>query len=238
MQYSSARWLAGLACAGTVALLSTITFVYQLPSTFFPYTGGPFALDAFALLIWYLLYAAISFPFDVWAGYWAPCRYGGICGLFPVYLGRLTRGLAAQGLVMTASAAALLAAGRLWGAWGSGAALAVLLSLLGAARGKVAHYLGAEVGERAGWKSWALAGGWNLGGFALSVALPWCGVTTVYTLVETLLGCTLWSLLGLLVLPRIDRRASELALYLSWASFGLLSRATEAKAGLPERWAA
>ncbi len=238
MQYTSARGLAGLACAGSLALLTAITFVYQLPSTFFPYAGGPLALDVFALLIWYLIYAAVSFPFDVWAGYWLPCRHGGVCRLFPVYLGRLTRGLAAQGLIMTASAALMLVAGRQWGMWGAGAALAVMLGMLGGMRGRVARYLGAEQDRAAGWRSWMLAGAWNLAGFALSAALPWCGVTTVYGLVETLLGCTLWSLAGLAVLPRVDRRAAGLALYLSWASFGLLSRATAAKAGLPEEWAA
>lgn len=238
MQYSSARRLAGLASAGTLALLAAILFVYQMPSTLFPHAGGPAALDAFALLIWFLIYAAVSFPFDVWAGYWAPCRHGGVCELFPVYLGRLTRGLAAQGLIMTASGVALLAAGRQWGAWGAFGVLAALTGGLLGIRTRLGHYLGAEKAEPAGWGSGALAAGWNLAGFALSAALPWCGVTTVYGLVETLLGCTLWSLVGLAVLPRIDRRAAGLALYLSWASFGLLSRATASKAGLPEEWAA
>ena len=49
---------------------------------------------------------------------------------------------------------------------------------------------------------------------------------------------TLTVSVGLAVLPRIDGRAAALAQYLSWASFGLLSRATAAKAGLPEEWAA
>lgn len=237
MQYSSVRSLAGLAYAGSLSLAAAVLFFYQMPSTFFPFSGGPLALDAFALLIWYLAYAAVSFPFDVWAGHWAPCRYGGECGLWPVYLGRLTRAVALQGALMVGSAALLLAAGRQWGVWGAGGALALLTGALGLLRARVSRYLGAERVEAAGWGSWTLAGGWNVAGFALSVALPWCGVATVYGLVETLLGCTLWSLLGLAALPRVDRRASELALYLSWAHCGLLSRATGGKAGLPERWA-
>jgi hypothetical protein len=237
MNYSSARTLAGLSGSGTLALLALVAFLYQLPSTFFPYSGGPLALDVFALFIWYLAYAAISFPFDVWAGYSLPCRYQGECGLFPLFLGRLVRGLAAQGVVMVGSAATLLAAGRTWGAWGAYAAFALILAALGLSRSRVRRYLGADPELPVARRSWALAAAWNLAGFGLSLWLPWCGVSTVYGLVETLLGCTLWSLLGLLVLPKLDRHASALSLYLSWASFGLISRATAEPAGLPERWA-
>jgi hypothetical protein len=149
-----------------------------------------------------------------------------------------------------------------------------------------------------------LALAWNLGGFWLCASLPWAGVTSVYTLLETLLGCTLWSFLGLLILPSFSRpgvleadryavthgispqqvesamrefdhlqddepsrsrwverifhpipavtnrlaalqagarpygawHAARLALYLSWAQFGLLSRAVHCNSGRPELW--
>ncbi|MBI4891284.1 MAG: hypothetical protein HY821_11720 [Acidobacteria bacterium] len=237
MNYSSARTLASLAGAGTLAVLAAIAFLYQLPSTFFPYSGGPLGLDLFALLLFYLAYAAISFPFDVWAGYSVPCRYLGECDLFPLYLGRLVRGIAAQGLVMIASAAAILVGGRLWGTAGAASAFVLALCATALARPYLHRYLSTRPAPPATPRAWSLAIAWNLAGFALSVSLPWCGVATTYSLLETLLGCSLWSLLGLAILPRIDRQAASLALYLSWASFGLLSRATAEPAGRPERWA-
>jgi hypothetical protein len=237
MSYSSARALAGLASVGTLSLLAAVSFVYQLPSTFFPYTGGPLALDAFALLILYLAYAAVSFPFDVWAGYTLPCRHLHACVMFPVFLGRLVRGISLQGAVMVGSALALLVVGRMWGAGGALAAFALLLATLTGLQSRISRFLSGGAIASVPGRAWAMAIGWNLAGFALSVSLPWCGVTTVYSLVETLLGCTLWSLLGRWVLPRIDSGAAGPALFLSWAGFGLLSRAGSDAAGLPERWA-
>ncbi len=236
MNYVSARTLATLTGAGTLAVLAAVAFLYQLPSTFFPYFGGPLALDLSALIVFYLAYAAISFPFDVWAGYSIPCHYLGECDLFPHFLGRLVRGLAAQGLIMVASATAMLAAGRLWGTWGAAGAFLLALSVTALLRARLHRFLSARPVLAAAPRAWLLAIAWNLSGFALSISLPWCGSATAYSLVETLLGCTLWSLLGLAILPRIDRQASALALYLSWASFGLLSRATTEPAGRPEHW--
>jgi Zn-dependent protease with chaperone function len=145
---------------------------------------------------------------------------------------------------------------------------------------------------------------WNLAGFALSANLPGAGVSTVWELVQTFLGCTLWSFAGLLILPSLSRagvleadlwalrngasrealetaireqdhlqedepsrspwierifhpipsverrlqnldsgsprwgawNAARMALYLSWANFGLLSRAVHCNCGRPESW--
>jgi hypothetical protein len=145
---------------------------------------------------------------------------------------------------------------------------------------------------------------WNTAGFILASQVPGAGVTRVAELVQTILGCTLWNFLGLLILPSLsrggvlaaDRWASErgtdfatlytlireldqwqddepvrkpwierifhpipsvetrlnalqtgrsasgawhaarLALFLSWASFGLLSRAVHCNSGRPELW--
>ncbi len=236
MQSTPARTLAALAGAGLLTVLVTIAFLFQLPSTFFPYSGGPLLLDWFAFAAFYLAYALISFPFDLWAGLWLTSGGNVTRGQFSGFLFRLGRGAAAQGGVMTLSALALLTAGRRWGAAGAVVCLGVILAVLAALYRQISVWLGAR--PTAGWSrgAWALAIGWTLAGFVASVSLPWCGVDTVYSLLETLLGCTLWSLLGLLVLPRIDRGASRLALFLSWSCFGLLSRATAPFAGLPEKW--
>lgn len=146
--------------------------------------------------------------------------------------------------------------------------------------------------------------GWNLGGYMISAAMPWVRLDSVYGVLQVFLGCTLWSFLGLLVLPAFSRagvleadrwavghgaspesvvlattgiggfedeglpeargiarwfraapareerlkaldegrkttgawQASQMALYLSWAHFGLLSRMAHGIAGRPALW--
>ena len=237
MSYTSARQIAGLAGAGTIVVLATIAFVYQLPSTFFPFHGGPFYADWAALWVVYMTYSLVSLPFDFWAGYLLPCKHHRRCQLLPVYLGHLFRALLVQGLVMTGSALLLLQAGKLLGVWGAEAALGLLILALFVTRPKLAGVLGNR--DQAGLpdKYYAIGAGWLLIGFLLCASLPWCGVATLFTLLETLLGCTLWSLLGLWILGLVHDDAARASMYLSWASFGMLSRATPDVAGVPERWA-
>lgn len=51
--------------------------------------------------------------------------------------------------------------------------------------------------------------GWVAGGFSLAAHLPQGGVTSVAGLATTCCGFTLWSFLGLLLLPTLSRRASQ-----------------------------
>jgi hypothetical protein len=360
--YARARLRLGVMGVGAIVFLSAIAFVYQLPSTFFPYSGELWYADLAALGILYLAYAALSLPFDVWGGYWLPCRHHRLCLPFPLFFMKWVRGIAVQGVVMTLSAMALLQAGRQWGIWGALAVVAAVQIALLALQLPLARWVGGLLGAaspqpgvtalqgldpgftggaaglpglerqvipRAWWadlstealaaelkrRQGALATGsrlrgvllafaWNLTGFWLCASLPWAGVTTVYTLVETFLGCTLWSFLGLLILPSFSRpgvleadryalthgtprqqiesamreldhlqddeprrsrwverifhpipavdnrlaalasgegrygawHAARLALYLSWAQFGLLSRAVHCNSGRPELW--
>ena len=53
-----------------------------------------------------------------------------------------------------------------------------------------------------------LAFAWNVCGFVLCSLLPAAGLTTVAGLVTTVCAFTLWSFLGLLVLPTVSRNAS------------------------------
>jgi hypothetical protein len=148
------------------------------------------------------------------------------------------------------------------------------------------------------------ASAWNLAGFAVCAHLPGAGVERLWEFVTTLFAFTLWSFLGLLVLPSLSRpavlgadhyalahgvdpqalheaildidqwqedephrgrwlerifhpipsvenrvraldagsgsggfwHAARMALYLSWASFGMLSRAVHCNVGRPELW--
>jgi hypothetical protein len=237
MNYSSERRFAGLTGAGVIVVLVTIAFIYQLPSTFFPFHGGPFYADWAALWVVYLTYALVSLPFDIWAGYLLPCRHRRQCPLLPVYLGRLCRALFVQGMVMTGSALLLLQAGKQWGLWGAEATLGLLLCALFLLRPVLAGILGARNPGALPGKHLAAGAAWLMAGFLLSASLPWCGVATLFTLLETLLGCTLWSLPGLWILGRFHPGAARASLYMSWASFGLLSRAAPTVAGVPERWA-
>ena len=52
---------------------------------------------------------------------------------------------------------------------------------------------------------------WNVAGFALCSLLPGAGVTSVGELLTTALGFTLWSFLGLLLLPTPSRRGTAAA---------------------------
>lgn len=237
MNYFSARYLAGLMGAGAIVVLVAIAFVYQLPSTFFPFHGGPFYADWAALWVVYMVYSLVSLPFDIWAGYWLPWRHRQQSQKLPAYLATLARALFVQGFVMTLSALLLLQAGKWWGVWGAEAAFGVLLAALYLLRPALAEALGSAEGASLPGKYYAAGAAWLLAGFALCASLPWCGVATLFLLLETLLGCTLWSLLGLWILRRIHDRAPRAMLYLSWACFGLLSRATPALGGIPARWA-
>ena len=49
---------------------------------------------------------------------------------------------------------------------------------------------------------------WNVAGFMLCTFLPGAGLTSVASLLTTIFGFTLWSFLGLLVLPTVSRNAS------------------------------
>lgn len=237
MSYASARRLAGTSATATITVLAAVAFVYQLPSTFFPYHGGPFYADWAALWVVYLTYALVSLPFDVWAGFVLPCRHQQYCEVLPVYLGRLARALFVQGMVMTLCALILLEGGKRWGVWGAMALLSILLVAMWRLRSSLAQVVGAAPAQVPAGRSFIAAGAWLLAGFALCASMPWCGVDTLFRLLETLLGCTLWTLLGLAVLSRLDGRAARASLYLSWASFGLLSRATPSMAGIPAQWA-
>lgn len=233
--YQRSRRRAAFAGGGLLFLATLVAFVYQLPSTFFPHTGGPFWLHWLAFAVFYMAYATLSLPFDVWAGYWLPCRHQRSCRLLPVYLGALFRAETAQFAGMTLSALLVLEAGIRWGAGGAVAALLVAQAALAAVHPWLARYLGGPV-RRLPARVWLPGMAWHLAGFALLLQMPFCGAGSVHLLLEALLGCALWSLAGYWLLRPRNRTAAAALLYLSWAGFGLFSRATAERMGLPEAW--
>lgn len=377
MSYARVRLRLAVATVGTIVLLAAVAFGYQLPSTFFPFYGGPWYADWAALAVFYLAYAIVSLPFDFVSGFALPWGHHRHCLPFPRFFMRWGRGVFLHGLIMTLSGLAVLEAGKrfhYWGAVGTVAFVQILLlifqariaalvggfstsqlrelepaSAQGAARRRQAKatafdsvdtgfsggYAGlpgfdrlllprrwlrslssealqTELLRRAGLlatgarlRGVLIAWAWNLAGFMLCAALPWVRLDSVFGLLEVVLGCTLWSFLGLLLLPFLSRRAvleadwwarengaskaslllamteidqiqeqddtassswaerifhpmpsiesrlsamdstrrpwgawqvSRLALFLSWAHFGLLSRASESNSGRPELW--
>lgn len=236
--YLRSRRVAALAGGGLLALLASIAFVYQLPSTFFPHIEGPPWLHWLAFAVCYMAYATVSLPFDVWAGYWLPCRHQRACRLLPVYLGMLFRAESAQFAAMTLSALLLLEAGIRWGMAGAVAALAAAQAALILLYPWLAHYLGAGPVRRPPARIWLPGVAWHVAGFALIQRLPFCGVDSVHRLLEALLGCALWSLPGYWLLRPRSRDAAAALLYLSWAGFGIFSRVTAERMGLPELWIA
>lgn len=363
MPYARARIALAVLNVAFLMMLTTVAYVYQMPSTFFPYYGGPFYTDLAGFLVFYLAYAGLSFPFDIWGGFILPWQHGRHTVALPAFLLKWLRGVAVQALVMTTSALMLLEAGKSYGVWGAAAALLLLQVVLLQLQWPLARLAGGfsiDPGSGAGspilagaidagftgglaglpglesriqpriWgralspqalfaehirhegvartgartRGILLAMTWNLAGFVLSASMPWGGVDTIFTLLETLLGCTLWSFFGLFVLPAFSRPgtlqadyyaathgasraqieaaiceidqlqgeelsrprwregifhpipsvetrlnaldaaqapygawlAARLALYLSWANFGILSRAVQSNIGRPELW--
>jgi hypothetical protein len=136
--YARARLKLGVAGVGWIVTLTAIAFVYQLPSTFFPFYGGPWYADWAALGAFYLAYALISVPFDMIGGYVLPCRYHRLCLPFPVFLLKWMRGVVVQGVVMTLAGLAVLEAGKYAGYWGAVGVVAAIQIILLAAQAPLA----------------------------------------------------------------------------------------------------
>lgn len=234
--YHGARRLAALIAGGLLFALALVAFVYQLPSTFFPHTEGPLWLHWLAFAVFYMAYATLSLPFDIWAGYWLPCRHHRSCRLLPVYLGALFRAESAQFAVMTFSSVLILGAGIRWSRTGAVAAMSACFVLLILVHPWIARLLDSAAVRRPPMRVWLPGAVWLLAGFALLLQMPFCGPNSVHLLLEAFLGCALWSLPGYWLLRRRNRRAAAALLYLSWAGFGLFSRATAERMGLPETW--
>jgi len=234
--YLRSRRLAALAGGGWLFALALAAFVYQLPSTFFPHTEGPFWLHWLAFAVFYMAYATLSLPFDVWAGYWLPCRHQRSCRLLPVYLGALFRAESAQFAAMTLSSLVILQAGIRWGARGATGAMLACLVVLILIHPWMTRFLGSGSARRLPARTWLPGIAWHAAGFALMLQMPFCGADSVHRLLEALLGCALWSLAGYWLLRARNRDAAAALLYLTWAGFGLFSRSTAERMGLPEAW--
>ncbi len=367
MTYARARLWTGVSGVGAFVAFSLVMYLWQLPSTLFPFDGGPLWAEWAALVSLFKLYVLISLPFDFLGGYWLPCKYERLCLMFPTFWMKWIRGVLFQGAVMTGSALLLFETGRRGGVWAAAGVLLLLQVLLVAFQWPLARWAGGlsakpwrgEAGAPesslvvsgldpgfsggvaglpgreklilpAHWtdslppeslravvlrrrgvlatgarlRGLLLASAWNLTGFVVCAHLPGAGVERLWEFATTLVAFTLWSFLGLLLLPSLSRsavtgadryalqegagaaalshaiveidqwqddepqrgpwlerifhpipsvenrlrlfespargggawHAARLALYLSWANFGMLSRAVHCNSGRPELW--
>ena len=284
MTYARARLWLGISGVGFWVTLAATLLLTQATPFSDSYTAQPsLANDAKKLSGWLGFYVLLSAPFDWLGGYWLPRRFGRTAPPLPNFIAQWVRGVLGQSLVLLAAGLTLLVAGRVGGRWGSVLAALLVMSVLLAAQGWLARFIGglhtvalslqpyeqwlarwgvkvpavtvlqvsdpAFVGGFVGWPgrerlilpaSWIqqkaglpalseeavatqiarrigvvergsrqrgiwLALLWNVTGFALATALPGAGVTNTGELLMMACGFTLWSFLGLLILPSFSR---------------------------------
>lgn len=361
MSYARARLWLGITGVGTMVVVSFLLLLLGAPWRLLPTTPGTLPRDLTALAWVFIVYAALSAPFDLFGGWVLPTEFRRSSRSFGEFFAVWLRGVVFHGAFLLASATVLLIVARKWGFVGAvGAFVVVQVALLlcqplvagllgglrfGPRERKVAFvetdapYFTGGVGGLPGaetifvparWKETLtpeqllaalarrkelvrcgsrargvlLALGWNALGFALAGRLSG-DLTTVAGLTGAFLGATLWSFVGVLVLPTpsqkgvfegdarlresgvsrqtfesllvsLDRdqddepsrvpgverifhpipsvarrlaswddgglagsgawHAARVALYLSWASGGFLSRAVHCNAGRPDAW--
>lgn len=309
--YARARLYLGISGVGAGVLLTSAGLAWGWPAQMAA-SGNGLA----SLLLAYLL---LSLPFDLLGGYVLPRRFGRPAPPFTVYLAALMRAQVVHAALLWLAASAILAGGRAAGLPGVLTAAALGMTLLLIARPLVAMLVGGRrtVSEMAALRLRVAASngsrlrgvlvafGWNLAGVAVAAQATGADLTREEGVITLAFGFSLWSFLGLLLLPSVSRpavlatdlallsrgvtrtalkaaiaeadralddepvrakwierifhpipsvsaryaaldqpsphawgadEAARLALYLSWASLGLLARAVHCNSGKPEFW--
>lgn len=309
--YARARLYLGISGVGMGVLLATAGLALDWPAQMAA-SGNGLA----TLLLGYLL---LSLPFDLLGGYLLPRRFGRPAPPLAVYLAGLVRAQVVHAAFLWLAASAILVSGREAGLLGVLAAVALGMALLLVGRSLVAMLLGGRrpVSEMAALRMRVAASngsrlrgvlvafGWNLAGVAVAAQATGADLTREEGVLTLAFGFSLWSFLGLLLLPSVSRpavlatdlallsrgvsraalkasiaeadrdlddepvrapwierifhpipsvatryaalekptrhawgadEAARLALYLSWASLGLLARAVHCNSGKPEYW--
>jgi hypothetical protein len=309
--YARARLYLGISGVGTGVLLSSAALALDWPAQM--------AAGGNGLATLWIAYVLLSLPFDLLGGYLLPRRFGRPAPELPAYLAGLVRALLVHAACLGLASVAVLAAGREAGLAGVLTAAALGMALLLIGRPVLAALVGgrrpltemavlrlraaASNGSRL--RGVLVAFGWNLAGVAVAAETTGADLTREEGILTLAFGFSLWSFLGLLLLPSVSRpavlatdiallsrgvtrtaletaitqvdrelddepvrakwierifhpipsvaarvaalnkpgaprwgadEAARLALYLSWASLGLLSRAVHCNSGKPEYW--
>lgn len=129
--YGRARLWLGISAVGTMVTLSTLALALGLPAKVQPAIDASWTTQVTGLLLFFITYALIQFPFDWMGGYWLPKRFGRAHPRLGAYLVSLTRGVVTHGALLLIAAVLLTVAGRFAGLAGTVAAgLAISFLLL------------------------------------------------------------------------------------------------------------
>jgi hypothetical protein len=211
--YARARLYLGITGVGAFVLLAASGLALDWPRQLAEAGHGlPTLLAAYLLL---------SLPLDLLGGYLLPRRFGRRTLTLSAYLAQLLRAQLLHAALLWLAASALGAAASEAGLPGLLAAAAVGMLTLLLARPLVATLLGgrspvsdmaalrlraaAQNGSRLRGILVALA--WNLAGLAVAASLTGADLARPHGIVTLACGFTLWSFLGLLLLPSLSRPA-------------------------------
>lgn len=128
--YGRARLWLGISAVGTMVTLSTMALAFGIPSQFQPGADASLGTQVIGLLMFFIVYAMIQFPFDFMGGYWLPKRFGRSHPNLGEYLGGLFRGVASHSSLLLATAILIMLAGKYAGVAGTLAAGLVISFLL------------------------------------------------------------------------------------------------------------
>jgi len=128
--YGRARLWLGISSVGTMVTLSTMTLAFGVPFKFQPTTDASFGSQVTGLLLFFMIYAMIQFPFDFMGGYWLPKQFGRSHPKLGTYLLSLFRGTVTHGSLLLFTAILIMAAGRYTGVAGTVTAGLVISFLL------------------------------------------------------------------------------------------------------------
>lgn len=246
MTYARARLWLGISTVGFWVVLAVSALVWHLPARFLPAQPSKISTDLPALLAVFGLYALLSLPWDLWGGLILPRRHGRSPQTLGPYFGSWVRGAVLQVFVLTLTALAILSSARAGGIVGLPGRERLILPaswLSGMGSGPAAAHL---VRRREALRSRARARGRGVPEEPLIRALA-----LFDQMLDDEPARAKWVERIFHPLPSVENRreqlrhphhgtgawnAARLALFLSWGTLGLLSRAVHSNAGRPELW--
>jgi hypothetical protein len=213
MTYARARLYLGITGVGTGVVLATAALALGWPAQL--------AATGYPLLRLLFFYWLVSLPFDLLGGYVLPRRFGRPTPTLPAFLAGLLRAQLLHGALLGLAASALGLAGREAGLPGVLAAAVAGMAILLLARPVVAHLIAtpppssemsvlrlrtaASNGSRLRGILVALL--WNGTGVAVAAWATGADLAQEEGILTLIFGFTLWSFLGLLLLPSVSRPA-------------------------------
>ncbi len=117
--YGRARLWLGISSVGAMVTLSTLALALGLPSKIQPAIEAGFGTQLTGLLLFFITYMLIQFPFDLMGGYWLPQRFGRAHPDLGTYLASLLRGVVSHGALLLVTAILIMVAGRFGGVAGT-----------------------------------------------------------------------------------------------------------------------